>query len=505
MHQDNKLSLVAQLGKKAAAPITPSLTKPPVMRPQQIGRPPLTMGKTTSYTSYTPGLNRPAVPTPPKLFSGIVNSTNAGAKPAAPLNFPSINPTYRPAVVTQPGRIRSWFGAKPQITAPEPNTLDTALRQDKALARLYQRTYSPLGQFNYEGSPKPETDITVNPEFNLTEAPARDAVYQQLDTHLQKAPDFYNQDRRLSRNDLYNQRFSDYSKLLRNKLESVRTNPRQTYDLNIEDRQSPMVSSVVGNQPYIRYMGKEHNYPVLTLGTNEGGVKNVFKNTGGVGLHEMEHVNQDFKQKDIDVSNAEQKLKDLAKRPRMSDSLLDNPLIHRSGYSYQAPIENLLKHRLGAEFPAVLSEVAHLTDAATQATGSRVSGDFKISPNNPVALDFIRREAEKHKHLAGEKTMTELLNTQSGQAWLKRHIMDLAPPENQLYDEAVQSFGQHAKDYNTNQGDHYDRGSIFDMFKQAPPYMQQDIIKNWPTPYKNFVAPRSYRELLTPKSSYWPF
>lgn len=65
------------------------------------------------------------------------------------------------------------------------------------------------------------------------------------------------------------------------------------------------------------------------------------------------------------------------------------------------------------EMPAVLSEIAHQTAAAREATGRYPKGDFYGVPYETIA-----REAQRRGHVYGNIPMTELLKQPDAQRWL---------------------------------------------------------------------------------------
>lgn len=116
---------------------------------------------------------------------------------------------------------------------------------------------------------------------------------------------------------------------------------------------------------------------------------------GLVGLHELEHVNQN-------------------NRPTINEIMNDNG-----------------NHTFRIEAPAVLKEIAHGTDAAHSATGAPVSGSFNLTPTYRPSLEWIRQQATQHglEGMGGKtapgRTMTELLNTPEGQRWLQMQTAEL--------------------------------------------------------------------------------
>ncbi len=115
-----------------------------------------------------------------------------------------------------------------------------------------------------------------------------------------------------------------------------------------------------------------------------------------VGLHEFEHVNQ---QHDDDRVRGDQQ-----------------PYI--DGASRKEPA-------------AVLNEVVHAADAARQATGKPVTGNFALTPQYKPSLEWMRQQAQQHRldnmgpNQNYGRTMTELLNTPEGQAWMRMQLQQL--------------------------------------------------------------------------------
>jgi hypothetical protein len=122
-----------------------------------------------------------------------------------------------------------------------------------------------------------------------------------------------------------------------------------------------------------------------------------------VGLHELEHVNQDLR--------------------RLYAQDTPSAVVNSN-----RPHIDTTAH---AEPGAVLNEVVHAADAAHQATGKPVTGNFALTPNYKPSLEWMRRQALEHRldnmgpdNVHG-RTMTELLNTPEGQAWQRMQLRDL--------------------------------------------------------------------------------
>jgi hypothetical protein len=77
----------------------------------------------------------------------------------------------------------------------------------------------------------------------------------------------------------------------------------------------------------------------------------------------------------------------------------------------------------------VLSEIVHAAQGVQNATGKRVEGSMELTPQYQPKLDWMRQQAIQHGHLGGDKSMTELLNTAAGQAWLRMQYKQLAEPQ----------------------------------------------------------------------------
>lgn len=81
------------------------------------------------------------------------------------------------------------------------------------------------------------------------------------------------------------------------------------------------------------------------------------------------------------------------------------------------------------EPPAVMAEVVSAADAARRAARQNVKGRFPLTPNYQPDIEWMRQQAQQHGYegLGGENTMTELLNTPEGQAWLRMQYGEISP------------------------------------------------------------------------------
>ena len=114
---------------------------------------------------------------------------------------------------------------------------------------------------------------------------------------------------------------------------------------------------------------------------------------GVVGLHELEHQRQ----------------------------------LGHSGY-YDSSIE-----RMKTEPPAVLSELAHAAQGVHHINDKPVQGVAPLTPNYQPGLEWMRQQARQHGHIGGDRSMTELLNTPEGQAWMTMQYRDMAnTPDKQV-------------------------------------------------------------------------
>ena len=131
----------------------------------------------------------------------------------------------------------------------------------------------------------------------------------------------------------------------------------------------------------------------------------TYATPGLVGIHELEHQRQDTY-----VFNPED--------PRMLGPI-------------DIPDANYIWHRGSVfETPAVLSEYVHAAEGVTQTRAAAgltggLKGQAPLSPNYQPSLEWMRQQARLHGHVGGDKSMTELLNTPEGQAWIKMQWQDL--------------------------------------------------------------------------------
>lgn len=169
------------------------------------------------------------------------------------------------------------------------------------------------------------------------------------------------------------------------------------FDRGVTDAGPPTLR--VGNE---RYMGEREPRPRPLPGGTE--LREPGMTRGIIGVHEMEHINQNL------------------------------------APHYRSTNFGLLPHSQAAAEPAaVLNEVVHATDAATQATGQQVPGNFALTPEYQPSLAWMRQQALQHglgglgpapqgrarAYDRGGKTMTELLNTPAGQAWQRMQLQQL--------------------------------------------------------------------------------
>lgn len=130
-----------------------------------------------------------------------------------------------------------------------------------------------------------------------------------------------------------------------------------------------------------------------------------------VGLHEFEHVNQDL------------------------DGMRKNLTGPNNSQAFIPP-------QARAEPPAVMNEIVHATDAAHQATGKPVAGSFALTPKYQPSLEWMRQQAIQHKldnmgpMQNSGRSMTELLNTPEGQAWMRMQLRHLENPDTPAMDKS---------------------------------------------------------------------
>lgn len=198
-----------------------------------------------------------------------------------------------------------------------------------------------------------------------------------------------------------------YEQITGDMFQRAQTNARQPFYNNATPQnKAPLMASNVSqpgtNVPILnvgneRYIGANAPLQVPESARKElaaHGTKipeNMPAHTRGlVGVHEMEHVNQD-----------------------LSRSWGDYFSRHRPS------------HTAHAEPAAVISETVHGVDAARQATGKPVPGNFALTPQYQPSLEWMRQQAQRHGVFSGERTTQELLNTAAGQLWLQMQARDL--------------------------------------------------------------------------------
>jgi hypothetical protein len=158
-------------------------------------------------------------------------------------------------------------------------------------------------------------------------------------------------------------------------------------------------AGVAGDSAFIRSGQKPENLDLGRMGFNPF----TYATPGTVALHELEHQRQD--DYIFDKNNPE---------------VLGPPNV---SYDW---------HRMSImEPPAVLSEMVHAAQGVkhTRATAGRsgaLKGTAPLTPNYQPSLEWMVQQAKSHGHIGGDKSMTELLNTPEGQAWLKMQWQDLA-------------------------------------------------------------------------------
>ena len=405
-----------------------------------------------------------------------------------PQNFANTTQLLLPSGTykTKPNVLAGETPKLPQLRGVNP--LDAEMRRDYAANNLFARNYSPIPK--YDGMPPKPVPLDV--DYPITRAPARDQVYNQIGQHLYD-----------------NGKLNDYQGSLRQKFNTLAQQPRVDYDLSSK----PVLreySNVVPTKPAGLTLKNEildptkkllsPTRPHMTLGTvpeiplsyeenlTERGLtgkdlnslqldgkavpsreitgKDLSRHTfdpGSVGLHELEHVNQ------TQAPERLRELDDLVSEARRNGKFdAGDFMSSRQGYRNRAPVERVTSDRFKYEFPATLGEVTHMTDSAEQATGQPVQGSMPITPSYDPSLNWMKNRAAEHGYLSGDKTMTELLNTPSGQAWLKQRMEESAPPVGKQYEEAVSNFTPKfgRKPYET--------------WKQAPDYMREDTMKQSP-------------------------
>lgn len=152
------------------------------------------------------------------------------------------------------------------------------------------------------------------------------------------------------------------------------------------------------DQSYVaRHVNDPSRPPDIHLGTQPNTDQPVTRGPWNTALHELEHTRQD-------------------------DSIVA---------SAQTPpgLPHFPPRTARVEPPAVLSEIVHAAQGVQNATGKRVEGSMELTPQYQPKLDWMRQQAIQHGHLGGDKSMTELLNTAAGQAWLRMQYKQLAEPQ----------------------------------------------------------------------------
>ena len=369
-------------------------------------------------------------------------------------------------------RIKAAPGAQPVIPQfpmlAGKNPMDAELRRDHAATALHGRNYSRVD--SYPGNPTPMQQQSNS----VTGAPARDQAYANIVQNLGNA------------------NIGEYNKQLNQKFHTAVHNPRQTYTLKVHG-QEPLESAGVASaiDPWRGYKQKPN--PVLHLGAkamhpdlqraygHEPPAPRRALNAGSVGLHELEHVNQlnapednrQYYDYETMAGKYENQLTDKPS-PEIQDPMLPG------GYKAQVPYEANVARSFKHEFPATLSDIVQSTDTAENVLGRPVVGNMPITDKYQPSLDWMKNQAKQHGHLSGDKTMTELLNTPSGQAWLRQRMEEVAPPVGQQYDNAVKALESRQTPLSAAE------------WKQAPSYFQRDATKAAPV----------YKEMLRRQNGY---
>jgi superfamily II DNA or RNA helicase len=121
-------------------------------------------------------------------------------------------------------------------------------------------------------------------------------------------------------------------------------------------------------------------------------------------------------------------MRDLPKMPSLNRNIIG---LHELEHAKQ-DVEDIIGIRditQSLEPPAVMAETVNAAEAARRAARKPVSGTFPLTPTYQPNLEWMRQQAEQHGYetMGGDKTMTELLNTPAGQAWLRMQYNELDP------------------------------------------------------------------------------
>ena len=132
---------------------------------------------------------------------------------------------------------------------------------------------------------------------------------------------------------------------------------------------------------------------------------------GRIGIHELEHTNSG-------------PVLDLRKRIQRYSEALNSAARTANMKPPKLPDKDSVL-RSATETPAVMSEMAHLGQQAKEQLGQQAVNDVNV-PLGPqgsgISLGNLIRDAKRFGHLGGNKSVTELLNTPEGQAWLRHWI-----------------------------------------------------------------------------------
>ena len=176
----------------------------------------------------------------------------------------------------------------------------------------------------------------------------------------------------------------------------------------------PDESSLYGSYAF-KYRDKNNEWvPNISLGgTKDVIVDGVKEGPGVSSMHELEHVAQG-RAKPLNEEN-QQRLNAIKSLARRTNTKVPD---------FAKPDMDLI-NTSASETPAVLSEVAHKGQQAKNQLGRSAINDVNV-PLGPkgsgISLGNLVRDAKQFGHLGGNKSVTELLNTPEGQAWLRHWI-----------------------------------------------------------------------------------
>jgi hypothetical protein len=409
------------------------------------------MNKQSSILDFdsVQGLAKRAAEAVPQAMGRRGNMTPALPRTASNAMSTNLKP-FTPATIKAPA------GAAPVTpkfpTIPGSNPVDAQLRNDQAAQNLFNRNYGPSNMFATQKAQQAPV---------ISHAPSRDQVYDSVASHVGHYGGLAAYQENLR------QRFNKQVQRPRQDLEF---NPEAGSDVGISNVQLPMKGHVERKTPLMTLGDKfkgSPGQPVTGTDLNRA----VFE--PGVALHELEHANQVMPPQALEAMHGAQR-----------------------GTTFGRDADPITASKALLEFPATLGEVAHLTDAAEQTTGRPVAGNFSITPKYNPSLTWMRNQAKQHGYLSGDKTMTELTNTPSGQAWLKQRLEELAPPQGQQFEREVKNLRSSAGtlDWKGRLIPHHRYGN--DQFEQAPELVQREAYRRWPAAYAPIRQQQQQNQLL---------